>query len=197
MNDVSSSAISAASSKQGQSLHIIFATTSGHTEFVVDTLTRSVELSDWEIEKTLAEKASPQDMLRGAVLLLASSTWNTGGVEGQLNPHMSVLLQSKAKDLDLASKPSACIGLGDHRYYYTARAADLLHDYIESHHGRLLLPALKIVDEPYGSGGGYIGLGKAIGGCSEAGIGTGHESLLDQNRRCFWSGNQFDRGDHR
>jgi flavodoxin I len=73
-DDISSSAISAASSKQGQSLHIIFATTSGHTEFVVDTLTSSVELSDWEIEKTLAEKASPQDMLRGAVLLLASST---------------------------------------------------------------------------------------------------------------------------
>jgi flavodoxin I len=161
-DDVSSSAISAASSKQGQSLHIIFATTSGHTEFVVDTLTRSVELSDWEIEKTLAEKASPQDMLRGAVLLLASSTWNTGGAEGQLNPHMSVLLQSKAKDLDLASKPSACIGLGDHRYYYTARAADLLHDYIESHHGRLLLPALKIVDEPYGQEEVILGWGKQL-----------------------------------
>jgi flavodoxin I len=161
-DDISSSAISAASSKQGQSLHIIFATTSGHTEFVVDTLTSSVELSDWEIEKTLAEKASPQDMLRGAVLLLASSTWNTGGVEGQLNPHMSVLLQSKAKDLDLASKPSACIGLGDHRYYYTAHAADLLHDYIESHHGRLLLPALKIVDEPYGQEEVILGWGKQL-----------------------------------
>jgi hypothetical protein len=46
---------------------------------VVDTLTRPVKLSDWEIEKTLAEKDSQQDMLRGAVLLLASSTWNTGG----------------------------------------------------------------------------------------------------------------------
>ena len=121
-----------------------------------------VELSNWDIEKTLAEKASPQDMLRGAVLLLASSTWNTGGVEGQLNPHMSVLLQSKAKELDLASKPSACIGLGDHRYYYTARAADLLHDYIESHHGRLLLPALKIVDEPYGQEEVILGWGKQL-----------------------------------
>jgi flavodoxin I len=75
---------------------------------------------------------------------------------------MSVLLQSKAKDLDLASKPSACIGLGDHRYYYTARAADLLHDYIESHHGRLLLPALKIVDEPYGQEEVILGWGKQL-----------------------------------
>jgi flavodoxin len=162
MKDVSNSAISAASSKQRQSLYIIFATTSGHTEFVVDTLTRSVELPDWEIETTLAEKASQQNMLRGSVILLASSTWNTGGVEGQLNPHMSVLLQSKATNLDLAAKPSACIGLGDHRYYYTARAADLLQDYIESHHGRLLLPALRIVDEPYGQEQAILGWGKQL-----------------------------------
>jgi flavodoxin I len=162
MKDVSSSAISVASCKQRKSLHVIFATTSGHTEFVVDTLTRSVELSDWVIETTLAETASQQDMLRGAVLLLASSTWNTGGVEGQLNPHMSVLLQSKATNLDLAAKPSACIGLGDHRYYYTARAADLLQDYIESHRGRLLLPALRIVDEPYGQEQAILGWGKQL-----------------------------------
>ena len=162
MKDVSSPTISAASSKQRQSLYIIFATTSGHTEFVVDTLTRSVELSDREIETTLAERASQQDMLGGAFLLLASSTWNTGGVEGQLNPHMSVLLQSKAKNLDLAAKPSACIGLGDHRYYYTARAADLLQAYIESHHGRLLLPALRIVDEPYGQEQAILNWGKQL-----------------------------------
>jgi hypothetical protein len=47
-----------------RSLHIIFATTSGHTEYVVDTLTSSIGLRGWEIEKTLAEKASPPDMLR-------------------------------------------------------------------------------------------------------------------------------------
>jgi len=162
MKDVSSSAVSTASSKQRQSLYIIFATTSGHTEFVVDTLARSVELSDWQLEQILAEKASQQDMLQGAALLLASSTWNSGGVEGQLNPHMSVLLQSKARNLDLAAKPSACIGLGDHRYYYTARAADLLQEYIESHHGRLLLPALRIVDEPYGQEQAILAWGKQL-----------------------------------
>jgi len=36
----------------------------------------------------MAEKTQPQDLLSGDVLLLASSTWNTGGIEGQLNPHM-------------------------------------------------------------------------------------------------------------
>jgi hypothetical protein len=55
-----------------RSLHIIFATTSGRTEYVVDTLTSSIGLRGWEIDKTLAEKASPPGMLRGAALLLAS-----------------------------------------------------------------------------------------------------------------------------
>lgn len=136
-------------------LHIVFATTSGHTEFVVDTLVEALagSIPGWTIEQTLAEQARPEDLLRGDVLLLASSTWNSGGIEGQLNPHMLALLDDRAKDLDLASKPCVCIGLGDHRYFYTARAVDLLQRYVLSHHGRQICPALRIVDEPYGQQG--------------------------------------------
>lgn len=132
-------------------LHIVYASTSGHTEFVVDALAASLDglLPEWVIEKTLAEKTQSHDLLRGTVLLLASATWNTGGAEGQLNPHMAALLQDRAKDLDLASKPCACVGLGDHRYFYTARALDHLQYYVDTHHGRLILPSLRIVDEPY------------------------------------------------
>ena len=138
---------------QRRAVRIVFASTSGHTEYVVDALTdclKSIALG-WEIEATRAEKMKPQDLLSGDVLLLVSSTWNTGGVEGQLNPHMWVLLHDdKAKTLDLADKPCACIGLGDHRYFYTARAADHLEHYVQVHHGRLIVPTLKITDEPYG-----------------------------------------------
>jgi flavodoxin I len=137
---------------QRRLLHIVFASTSGHTEYVVDALTDCLKsiVPGWEIEETMAEKTQPQDLLNGDVLLLASATWNTGGGEGQLNPHMSVLLHDKAKTLDLAGKPCACIGLGDHRYFYTARAADHLQHYVAAHHGRLIAPTLKIIDEPYG-----------------------------------------------
>jgi flavodoxin I len=133
-------------------LHVVFASTSGHTEYVVNTLIESLKstIPGWEIKETRAEKAQPQDLLSGDILLLASSTWNTGGIEGQLNPHMWGLLQDKAKTLDLAGKPCACIGLGDHRYFYTAQAADHLQYYVKAHHGRLIVPTLKIIDEPYG-----------------------------------------------
>ena len=63
---------------------------------------------------------------------------------------MWTLLEDKAKALDLAGKPCACIGLGDHRYFYTARAADRLQRYVETHQGRLVLPTFKLLDEPYG-----------------------------------------------
>jgi flavodoxin I len=132
-------------------LHIVFASTSGHTAYVVEALTDSLKSTPgWEIEETMAEKTQPQDLLSGDVLLLASATWNTGGTEGQLNPHMWALLEDKAKTLDLAGKPCACIGLGDHRYFYTARAADHLQHYVDAHHGRLIVPTLKIINEPYG-----------------------------------------------
>jgi flavodoxin len=137
---------------QRRSLHIVFASTSGHTEYVVDALIDSLKsiAPGWEIEETMAEKAQPQDLLSGDVLLLASATWNAGSIEGQLNPRMWVLLHDKAKNLDLAGKPCACIGLGDHRYFYTARAADHLQHYFKAHHGRLIVPTLRIIDEPYG-----------------------------------------------
>ena len=152
MNDFANAAEAVPHFVQRRVLHIVFASTSGHTEYVVDALIDSLRRTtpDWEIEETKAEKTQPQDLLSGDVLLLASATWNTGGTEGQLNPHMSLLLHDKAKNLDLAGKPCACIGLGDHRYFYTARAADHLQHYVKAHHGRLIVPTLKIIDEPYG-----------------------------------------------
>jgi flavodoxin I len=137
---------------QCRSLQIVYASTSGHTEYVIDALIDSVPsiAPTLRIGRTIAEQARSTDLLRGDILLLASGTWNTGGVEGQLNPYMLELLQNKAKSLDLAGKACACIGLGDHRYFYQARAAELLDNYVGVHHGRLLLPALRIIDEPYG-----------------------------------------------
>jgi flavodoxin I len=137
---------------QRRFLHLVFASTSGHTEYVVNALVESLNSAGpgWTVEETMAERVQPQDLLKGDILLLACSTWNTGGIEGQLNPHMWSLLQDKAQTLDLAGKPCACIGLGDHRYFYRARAAEHLQQYVKEHHGRLIVPALKIVDEPYG-----------------------------------------------
>lgn len=134
------------------SIHIVYASTSGHTEYVVgvaaDALKQS--LTSAQIEVQPAEKVLPEDLLRGDVLILASGSWNTGGQEGQLNPHMHALLRDRAKAVDLAGKKVLCIGLGDSRYHFLLGALTYLEEFVASHGGTLAGPSLKIINEPYG-----------------------------------------------
>lgn len=133
-------------------LHIVYASTSGHTEYVIDTLIAYATLKQpsLRIDKQRAELTRPEDLLTGDVLLLATGTWNTGGVEGQLNPHMHALLKEKAKDINLGAKKCAIIALGDARYRYTAGSSVHAEEYVHTHGGELILHTLKIVNEPYG-----------------------------------------------
>lgn len=127
-------------------LQIIYASTSGHTEYVVGLVAESVKGAI----VTRVERATLETLLAGDVLLLASGSWNTGGAEGQLNPYMHFFLHGAAKDIDLNGKKVAIIGLGDERYRYTARAGELLQRWVEAHNGTLLGSPLIVVNEPYG-----------------------------------------------
>lgn len=158
------------------SLTIIYASTSGHTEYVTQLLeeqwnaayfakaTRGRELRMQNVEcmKIRVEKAEPEDIQRGDVLVLASGTWNTGGEEGQLNPHMDVFLKKCTRDMDLKGKKCAVIGLGDERYRYTCKAADRLEQWIKEHGGKLICETLRIVNEPYGQEGKIDEWGKQL-----------------------------------
>lgn len=128
------------------SLQIVYASTSGHTEYVIGRIATSIPGAT----VTRVEHATPETLLAGDVLLLASGSWNTGGVEGQMNPHMHFFLRGAAKDLDLKGKKVAIVALGDARYRYTANAGNLLEDYVKTHGGAVLGERLVIVNEPYG-----------------------------------------------
>ncbi len=132
--------------------HIIYASTSGHTEYVIDTVVGFLKgkQKDLNIQVQRAELAKPEDLMGDGPLILATSTWNTGGPEGQLNPHMFALLNARAADIDLQGRNVAVIGLGDHRYHFTCAAADLLEEFVVSHGGTLIEPTLRIINEPYG-----------------------------------------------
>jgi len=132
------------------SLSIIYASTSGHTEYALDVLIEALKSgSKMLIKRQRAEQTQPEDLLKGDVLLLASGTWNTGGIEGQLNPHMHALLLERAKDVELQGKTVFVLGLGDSRYRYTAKAFDHLAAFATQHGGQVA-SSLKIVNEPYG-----------------------------------------------
>lgn len=134
------------------SLHIIYGSTSGHTEYVVEELVdhlKSTAPQVW-VETQCAELAKPEDLTKGDVLILASGSWNTGSIEGQLNPHMFAFLNGRAAKEDLKGKRVALIGLGDDRYHFTVGALSHLEDYVKEHGGEVIDPPLRIVNEPYG-----------------------------------------------
>ena len=127
-------------------LQVVYASTSGHTEYVVGLLADALKDG---VTVTRVERATPETLLAGDALLLASGTWNTGGVEGQLNPYMHFFLNGAAKDVELKGKKVIVVGLGDERYRYTARAGEKLAEFAESH-GGTLLQRFTLVNEPYG-----------------------------------------------
>ncbi len=106
--------------------------------------------SEVAVEQQRAELATPEDLLRGDIVILGSGTWNTGGIEGQLNMHMHALLRDRAKDLDLQKKPITFISLGDDRYYFRTRCTEHFLRFQREHNGTLFIPPLIIVNEPYG-----------------------------------------------
>jgi flavodoxin I len=133
------------------SIHFLYASTSGNTEFVIYTLARYIQdhAPQIEVEIQRTEGATPEDLLRGDVVILASGTWNTGGIEGQLNMHMHKYLLGDAQDIDLHGKPMTCISLGDDRFYYRTRCTEHFLRFIREHTGTLATPPLIIVNEPY------------------------------------------------
>ena len=134
-----------------RSVTLLYSTSTGHTEFVIDAVIGALgkEMKDLRIIKQRAEVSKPEDLKKADLLLLACGSWNTGNIEGQLQPYMEDLLHVRSSDIDLKGKPSAAIGLGDDRYHFTARAAEKLTDYLTSHGATLLLPTLKIINEPF------------------------------------------------
>lgn len=132
------------------SIQIIYASTSGHTEYVVQKLVECLEGEKCKVQSAKAEASKPDDLLKGDLLILASGTWNTGGVEGQMNPHMHEFLLTHAKDINLKGKNVMLIALGDHRYFYTCRAGEHMRNFVIKHGGTVIEPSLLIVNEPYG-----------------------------------------------
>jgi flavodoxin len=134
-----------------RSISVIYSTATGHTEFVVDVLVKELtkELPTTRIIKQRAEVTQPGDLKKSGVLILACGSWNTGNTEGQLSPYMHDLLTVRAVTEDLKGIHAAAIGLGDERYFYTARSAEKLTEYLKDHGASLLIPTLKIINDPF------------------------------------------------
>ena len=134
------------------SIHFIYASTSGHTEYVIAVVAQYLHdhAPHINVEVQRAELAHAEDLLRGDMIILGSGTWNTGGVEGQLNMYMEELLRDRAKEINFEGKAVSCISLGDDRYYFRTRCTEHFLRFIRDHKGALAVPPIVLVNEPYG-----------------------------------------------
>lgn len=130
----------------------MYASTSGHTEYVVDTLIKFLNerAPQITVERQQVELAKPEDLLHGDLVILGSGTWNFGGVEGQLNEYMHRYLFEQSQGIDLTGKQLAFISLGDDRYYYTTRCTEKFMRFLKESHAKMALIPLIVVNEPYG-----------------------------------------------
>jgi flavodoxin I len=129
-------------------LLVVYSSTSGHTEYVINVLVEHLQgkKAPIEIQVRHVEQTKPEQLLDCDYLLLASSTWDP--TEGLLPPDFRAFTKA-AKDIDLGGKPTCVIGLGDSRYRNTCRATAHLMQFAREHGGKNLLPPLPIVNEPY------------------------------------------------
>lgn len=135
-----------------RSLSIITASTSGHTDMVLDVVQShlSSALPHLVVRRVRAEQAQRSDIASSDAVVLGSGTWNTGGVEGQLNPHMHAFLFQRLAGASFDGKALAVVSLGDDRYYFTTRCTEHFLRFQRATRMSALCAPLIIVNEPYG-----------------------------------------------
>ena len=92
-------------------MQIVYASTSGNVEFVVETVADLLVEAGISCTLHRAEQTSIDVIKNNGTFILATSTWE----HGEINPFFDKLL-AEMKTTDMTGKRAAFIGLGDMRY---------------------------------------------------------------------------------
>ncbi|PIZ72055.1 flavodoxin [Candidatus Peregrinibacteria bacterium CG_4_10_14_0_2_um_filter_43_11] len=127
------------------SLIIIYGTTSGNTEMVVDKIAEMAKKAGHHVVAKRVESAKPEEMLEYDIAILASPTYGHGELQEDFIPFWRGM-----GEVDLKGKKCAVVGLGDPKYelHYHLESAPILEEAIQKSGGQILLPALKISGTP-------------------------------------------------
>ncbi len=128
-------------------INLLYGTTSGNTELVVDQLSLLLQKAGHAICRQRVELARPTAMGTGDCTILASSTYG----HGLLQEDMAVFLdQARKENFSFNKKPCAVVGLGDPKYdpEHHIEAARILEQFIQDQKGELLVPALRVSRSP-------------------------------------------------
>ncbi|MFA9288939.1 MAG: flavodoxin family protein [Weeksellaceae bacterium] len=126
---------------------IVFETYSNGTQTAVDVVSDVLKQHGHQVTMKKARETDPVEFQTPGTIILASPSWLVDGKDGQPHEFMKAFLQ-KATTVDLTGKYCAVFGLGDSTYARFTGAVDHLVEFVETHHGKLIVEPLR-VDEFY------------------------------------------------
>jgi flavodoxin len=127
-------------------IHIIYASTSGNTEYVMEQVAKYWQEAGMQVKLYRAEQTTISTISDNKYFLFATSTWD----HGTINPFFNALL-AEMKKADFSGKTASFIGLGDRRYehHYFCSGMTLLKTIWEKNQGKSVGVALTIGREPF------------------------------------------------
>lgn len=134
-------------SYMSRSIHLIYASTGGNTEIVMETIAKLLEKRGFVPHLHRSEQASISVIKDNDLFILGTSTWE----HGALNPFYRRLIK-EIKEVSLQGKKAAFVGLGDTRYepVLFCEGIEKVKRAWESRDGKSIGEILKINGEPYG-----------------------------------------------
>lgn len=129
-----------------QVIHLVYASTSGNVEIVVETVAEQLQHDGFKTELHRAEKSTLDVFTQNQFFVIATSTWE----HGRLNPFFEPLMK-EMKSAYFQGKQAAFIGLGDRRYepVLFTEGMEKLRKVWLNQGGQELGERLKIQGEPY------------------------------------------------
>lgn len=127
-------------------IHLIYASTSGNVERVVETVAEVLSQNGFEPELHRSEQTLIDVIKNNSLFIIATSTWE----HGALNPFF-VPLFKEMQQTDLHGKRAAFIGLGDMRYepVLFTEGMEQVREMWLAQGGEEVGTRLKIQGEPY------------------------------------------------
>lgn len=135
-------------------INLMYATYSSGTQTVADHIQATLTAHGHRVRLVEIRDFVPGD-IDADLLLFGSPSWQRANFKYNGQPHhdffpffqqysYDIDAKERISTLDLAAKPCAIFGLGDHNYPVFCGAVDHLEDFVRCSHGILCTPSLRL-----------------------------------------------------